>query len=148
MHKGFVLSLIIGGGGGGGGGSGPPGSYSQARRQGGCRGVHVHPPFFSLIIACHFTEVLNCMSNRLRLHAILSISLTKPHLVQLINITPQSISSCDQYMHNYYSSHCIPIHMCTPPLKKSGYGPDSSLAPGSPARKIKGGRGRESLARG
>ena len=54
----------------------------QARRQGGARA----PPFFSLIIACHFTEVLNCMSNRLRLHAILSISLTKPHLVQLINI--------------------------------------------------------------
>ena len=80
----------------------PP--YQQARRQGGCRGVHVHPPFFSLIIACHFTEVLNCMSNRLRLHAILSISLTKSHLVQLINITPQPISSCDQYMHNYYSS--------------------------------------------
>ena len=52
------------------------------------RGVHVHPPFFSLIIACHFTEILNyCMSNRLRLHAILSISLTKPHLVQLINIS-------------------------------------------------------------
>ena len=87
----------------------------------------MHPPFFSLIIACHFTEVLNCMSNRPRLHAILSISLTKPHLVQLINITPQSISSCDQYMHNYYSSHCIPIHMCTPPFKKSGYGPGGIL---------------------
>ena len=64
------------------------------------RGVHMHPSFFSLMITCHFTEVLNCMSNRLRLHAILSISLTKPHLVQLINITPQSISRCDQYMHN------------------------------------------------
>ena len=82
----------------------------------------MHPPFFSLIIACHFTEVLNCMSNRLRLHAILSISLTKPHLVQLINITPQSISSCDQYMHNYYNSHCIPIHVCTPLLKSLATG--------------------------
>ena len=84
----------------------------QARRQGGggggCRGVHMHPPFFSLIISCHFTEVLNCLSNRLRLHAIL---LTKPHLVQLINITPQSISSCDQYMHNYYSSHFYDCHV-------------------------------------
>ena len=39
----------------------------QARRQGGA------PRFFSLIIAYQFT-VLNCMSNRLRLHAILSIS--------------------------------------------------------------------------
>ena len=29
---------------------------NQARRQAGCRGVHVHPPFFSLTIACHFTS--------------------------------------------------------------------------------------------
>ena len=37
--------------------------HYQAGRQGGCRGVHVHPAFFNLIIACHFTEILNCMSN-------------------------------------------------------------------------------------
>ena len=44
---------------------------NQARRQGRGGGACA-PPFVSLIIACHFT-VLNCMSNRLRLHAILSI---------------------------------------------------------------------------
>ena len=76
----------------------------------------MHPPFFSLIIACHFIEVLNCMSNRLRLHAILSISLTKPHLVQLINITPESISSCEYIIVNK------PIHMCTPLLKSLATG--------------------------
>ena len=69
------------------------------RAGGGVQGGARAPPFFQPNNCMSFTEVLNCMSNRLRLHAILSISLTKPHLVQLINITTQSISSCDQYMH-------------------------------------------------
>ena len=62
------------------------------------------------------------MSNRLRLHAILYVSLIKPHLVQLINITPQPISSCDQYMHNYIIVVTKPIHMCTPLLKRLATG--------------------------
>ena len=73
-------------------------SYSRPVGRGGAGGCTC-TPLFQPNNCMSFTEVLNCMSNRLRLHAILSISLTKPHLVRLINITTQSISSYDQYMH-------------------------------------------------